>query len=356
MLGRRPQAGSAAECLSSMEEKRSILSRFWRGDCSLALSFWVFYVGLTIVVQAALPLTRGIIEGRTFDPTRIFADVLVGFVLLSALGLYQWVGLWRAAHRAVARERASGRHSLPGWSVRVVVVLAVANFGRVVVTDVAPSARELYEIAFRDDPSVPPFVVRATSDGTQLLVSGGFKYGLTDRFLKQARALPALRIVHLASIGGRLGEALHLAREIGARGLDTYVSDGCYSACTVAYAAGRQRFIRDGAELGYHAESFLGAALADDSESAALLRAGVASAFVARAMATPPQRMWKPTIAELTAAKAITAVVPPERFAGGEDLVAPKSAPGSSCAARRKGVCSDAPAVAPPAIEKGPDP
>ena len=246
-----------------MDKTRSILSRFWRGECSLAVSFWVFYVGLTIAAQCILPLTRGIIEGRTFDPTRIFADAIAGFVLLFALGVYQWVGLWRAADRAVARERAGGRHSLAGWSVRVVVALAMANFGRVVVTDVAPGARELYEIAFRGDPSVPPFAMQASPDGTQLRVSGGFQYGLTSRFLEQARTLPALRTVHLSSIGGRLGEALHLAREIRLRGLDTYVSDGCYSACTVAYAAGRRRFLRDGAELGYHTESFLGAALAE---------------------------------------------------------------------------------------------
>ena len=302
-----------------MDGRRSILARFWRGDCSLAVSFWVFYVGLTLAVQTAFPLTRVAIEGRTYDPPRIFAAVAASCILLSAMGLFQWVGLWRATRRAVESERASGRHSLAGWSIRVIVVLAIVDYGRIVATDVVPSTREFYEIAWRGDPTVPPYAMRATPDGTQLLVFGGFKYGLTRRFLEQADALPALRTVHLASLGGRLGEALHLADEIRAKGLDTYVSEGCYSACTLAFAAGRQRWLLAGATLGYHAESFLGVAVADHGENGgeadALRHAGLPAAFVAEVVATPPNTIWKPTVDELLGTRAITDVADPGRFA-----------------------------------------
>ena len=113
-------------------------------------------------------------------------------------------------------------------------------------------------MAFLGDPGIPAYSIRVMRNGTEAEITGGFKYGLSDDFSKILKASRQIKVVHLNSIGGRVGEAIKLGDVLRAQGVDTYVSLGCYSACTIAFAAGRNRFLRKGAALGFHAPAFPG--------------------------------------------------------------------------------------------------
>ena len=65
-------------------------------------------------------------------------------------------------------------------------------------------------------------------------------------------AFPGVRVVHLDSPGGRVGEGKKLHALIRAHKLDTYVETSCQSACTLAFTAGRERILLKGATLGFH--------------------------------------------------------------------------------------------------------
>jgi hypothetical protein len=126
-----------------------------------------------------------------------------------------------------------------------------------------------------------------------------------------------VRLVHLDSIGGRLGEGEKLFRLIRARGLSTYVSSKCMSACTLAFAGGRQRFLRKGASLGFHRGAFAGLKETNfDSVQADVFRlAGFADSFIRRALATPNSDIWEPSADVLLAAKVATSVTDGANFA-----------------------------------------
>jgi hypothetical protein len=151
-------------------------------------------------------------------------------------------------------------------------------------------------------------------DGAEAEVAGGFKYGLARDAAALFEGAPNLRVVHLNSAGGRLGEAAKLARLIKARGLSTYSADLCASACTVAYAAGRERYLRAGARLGFHRGIFAGSENAPATRQL-LLEAGISPAFVERAVAQPAESVWYPTDQELLAGKVVTTLVNSDRFA-----------------------------------------
>ncbi|MFX7559753.1 hypothetical protein ABTJ75_18850, partial [Acinetobacter baumannii] len=85
------------------------------------------------------------------------------------------------------------------------------------------------------------------NDGREAEIAGGIKYGLTRDFERLLDAQPGIRVVHLDSVGGRIGEGKKLNALIRARGLDTYVEANCMSACTLAFAGGTQRILRRGA-------------------------------------------------------------------------------------------------------------
>ncbi|WP_206151872.1 hypothetical protein, partial [Staphylococcus aureus] len=73
----------------------------------------------------------------------------------------------------------------------------------------------------------------------------------TDDFAVVLRASRQIRVVHLTSVGGRIGEGEKLYQLIKDNGLIAYVSGRCMSACTVAFAGGRERVLLKGATLGF---------------------------------------------------------------------------------------------------------
>src|SRR5438270_6609347 len=98
-----------------------------------------------------------------------------------------------------------------------------------------------------------------------------------------------LCILVLDSVGGRLGEGEKLYELIRSRGLDTYVSSQCVSACTMAFAGGHNRYLREGAVLGFHKGAFPGAndGGLDQVQKAIFVRAGFDAAFITKALSTP---------------------------------------------------------------------
>jgi hypothetical protein len=288
------------------------LVRFWRGEFSLALSFWV--IG-PLVVALAFILPEGVgwlVRGRDFNPLVIFAAIVAIWAILLILQVYLTVGIWRSAKRQ--RVDALGRRGLWGLAAQLVLALAALNTARLFVMTGVPELAEGFGMALLDDPSLPPYSVRLMRGGTEAEIAGGFKYGLARDAEALFATAPQLRVVHLNSAGGRLGEAIKVARLITRRKLDTYTSATCASACAVAYAAGHQRYLRRGARLGFHRGIFAGNENAEAMKRL-LLSAGIAPAFVDRAVAQPAESIWYPTDAELAGGKVVTAFVDSYRFA-----------------------------------------
>jgi hypothetical protein len=183
-----------------------------------------------------------------------------------------------------------------------------------------PQLAEGVRIAFLGDPDTPPYSLRIMRNGTELEISGGFKFGLHDDLVRLVRATPHLRTVHLDSIGGRIGEATKVYRTIRELGLTTYVSNRCLSACTLAFAAGKERCIAPHGNLGFHSMAFPGTSreeLADAlrDQRTLMLDAGFDPAFVSKALATPNSDMWYPTLPEMLDAHVVTGIAPRRQFA-----------------------------------------
>src|SRR5262249_16486954 len=101
------------------------------------------------------------------------------------------------------------------------------------------------------------------------------------------------------------------------RGLTTYVSSKCMSACTLAFAGGRERYLRQGAVLGFHKGAFPGTDddSFDDNQRAIFARAGFEPQFISKALSTPNSDMYKPELSVLMAAHVITDVTDGSQFA-----------------------------------------
>ena len=265
----------------------------------------------------------------------IFAAIVaIWAIVLVAAGLSHGRDL--AVGQPAALRRASGRRGLWGLAAQLVLALAALNSARLFVMTGVPELAEGFGMALLDDPSLPPYSVRLMRGGTEAEIAGGFKYGLARDAEALFATAPQLRVVHLNSAGGRLGEAVKIARLITRRKLDTYTSATCASACAVVYAAGHERYLRRGARLGFHRGIFAGNENAEAMKRL-LLAAGIAPAFVDRAVAQPAESIWYPTDAELAERQGRDGVrrFLPLRRLGLRRLCHPDGLRGLRCGARR---------------------
>jgi hypothetical protein len=167
---------------------------------------------------------------------------------------------------------------------------------------------DIAKVAWGRDP-VGQIHVELSPDGERILVSGNLGTGSAAELARVLDSATSARLVELNSDGGRLYEATAAARQIRARGLDTYVEEHCYSGCTYLFLAGRHRSVAPKASLAFHRpflEEIQGSASNADSQLNTFRALGVADEFIARIRALSNDEVWYPTPSELVQYNLIT--------------------------------------------------
>ena len=301
--------------------RNNFIARFWRGEYSLGVSYWWFgflgSISVTVLIAGIVALFQA---DKGYDPYAIFGSLVFAWLIIALFTVWQVTGVWRSANRLIAQRHAVGRRAAWATVAKIVVVLGLLHSLSAFFRSGWPQLVETSRMAFQGDPGIPAYAIRVMRNGTEAEITGGFKYGLTDDFSKILKASRQIKVVHLHSGGGRVGEAIKLGDELRSHGVDTYVSVSCYSACTIAFASGRNRFIRKGAVLGFHAPAFPGMT-ASELQDATLdqrqifINAGFNRGFVDKALSTPNSDMWKPSAEVLASANVITGLSSGREFA-----------------------------------------
>jgi len=284
----------------------SYIGRHWRGNLPLSQSYW-----LNGFLSNLILMGMGIAFFALEKTGRSLRIIAVGFLLYIVLFLltrvWAMVGVWRSAGRHAARGGSAGW----GTVARVVVVLSL--FGTLAqLPAFGLQAKEYGLIAIGQDPLGSVASLSLDGSGETLELKGILAAGVADRFEEKIQAAPNIKTVVLDSDGGRIFEALRMAKLIRAQGFDTRVERNCASACTFLLLAGKDRSAHRFAQIGFHQPDFPGISEAERSQVIADNRqdyvdAGIQPAFLDRAMSTPPQEMWYPAHAELVEAGVLTA-------------------------------------------------
>jgi hypothetical protein len=238
--------------------------------------------------------------------------------LLTAAG-WQVTAVWRAAGRRIVESNRIGKYALWAGVAKLAMVLWSLQLAYLGFTLGVPQVSELIGITFLRDPGMPDYAIRVMANETEVEISGGLKDGLSKEFSDLLLKLPHIRVVHLNSPGGRLGEAKRLSTIIRERGVITYTSSRCVSACTIPFAAGRERWLHRNATLGFHGPGFAGSGMPDFGVLMESLygAAGIDPEFIEQAVATPHDQIWTPSPEELLRANVITAISDGANFTAG---------------------------------------
>lgn len=150
--------------------------------------------------------------------------------------------------------------------------------------------------------------IRVLPGGDVAEISGSFSVTVPQTFADLLAQAPSVRTVRFESPGGHVKAALAVAEIIRAHRLDTYVGRICASACTLAFLAGRHRYLAPGARLGFHQATVPGARpdRFDPVLRATYAKFNVPADFIDHVLRTPPQAIWYPDRDELRDAGFVT--------------------------------------------------
>lgn len=286
---------------------RSYIARHWRGELSLPVSYFVngMLVGFLayVVITALAPFI-----GRIGTPVGVFAAIVGIWLFALSITFWQVVGIWRSADRHPARGGSKG------WATvaKIMVVIGILQTVHLFGTSGIPQIREGIQIV-RGDISMGEHALRVLNNGTEIELAGGITVGVANEIEQLLAENPGVHTVHLNSGGGRIVEAENIRNLIEQRGLDTYVSAECLSACTIAYLGGKRRFIDADAKLGFHAGTYPGSSEGDvESINRSMVEAavsrGVDRAFAEMAYMSESEEFWKPDNTALIAAGFVTEI------------------------------------------------
>ena len=267
------------------------IKEHWNGKTEF---IWLLLVNLLLV--------QIVVYGFGFilsdAPNITWFSYLFGLVVVF---IWQLVGAVRHANEALFRPEGI---YVVGALFLAFVFLCAAIFGQV-----GDRYRLLATPIERPyvDPSLVPLPM--SPDGSEIYMKGPITLKMYTSF-KGMKNHNSLKRVVLDSDGGNVFAARGLLRIIEERGLDTFVSGKCFSACTLVFMGGKRRSSVDDAVFGYHGYSYIlnGNILGVDVEAqqnkdrVLFEERGVPTGFMNRVFETPSDDLWRPSHKELTAA------------------------------------------------------
>jgi hypothetical protein len=281
----------------------------WRGHHSLARSFWLNGLAANLAAVVVLVAMTLVIAGPARNSPPAMLAGLVGMWAVALLvTVWQVVGTWRSAVRHVQEGQGS---RLWARAAQLVLVGLVAQ-GAVALYDGSRQIGHMARLALGID-GLWTKVARG-HDSTTVTVTGFITFATPDRLDELMAEGGPPRRIRFDSPGGYVGPAKTLRETIERLGLDTEAAGRCESACTLAYVGGAARLTQPGTSFGFHGFTLPGVSRADIAAEENLVKAswrerGIAPGFVDQAFAAAGPAMWKPSLAELVAAKFVTGVV-----------------------------------------------
>jgi hypothetical protein len=290
---------------------QNVIARHWRGELSLPRSYWINYLVLGTGIGLAFgPLGAAISQRGVEQPVWWLISLGLTWSVISLFTIWGATGVWRAA---TAYRRAGKRFW--GAAAKVIIGLGALNLVYSILFVAIPQAYGICEI-LAGDARLASHQFKVLNNGTMLDFSGGISFGTAKEFETMLKAMDNVRTVRINSNGGRIAEAQKISDLIRARGLSTYVTHQCASACTIVFLGGKQRYLQATARLGFHQPYFRGMTaneqrLAIAREQARLQKFGLSNAFAERANAASPSGMWYPEQGELLREHVVTSIYTP---------------------------------------------
>lgn len=275
----------------------------WRGEHSLARSYWINGVLLGIPFNLVSSVLEAVPPPK-MDLVPYTLITAIDLILVIAWTAWFAIGTWRSASSHV---RSTGRRF---WARTAQVVITFNLLLLPVLIYASGVSIWNLGLAALGQDGFTPATLSIDESGV-LVLEGHLMFETPAMFERLLDQNEAVTMVQLESLGGYLEPAKMMAEMIEARGLDTYTSIECASACTDLFIAGQTRYVDFDAVLGFHRASVGGIPdtvlwALDTDFTHFFLDQGVPQSFLDQANAVPSSEIWVPTLLELVEANIVT--------------------------------------------------
>ncbi len=279
----------------------------WRGNQSLLWSLGVNLILVRIVIIYSDKFTL-----PPYVPDRDDAILLSALFALTCHGMiYPWqvVGLIRASERPTASIYSSVWIWCSYIAITVTVVFTLLSLFNA-YQSLSVDKFNVEDPLALEKARRGQYSLVLSADGTRIQVSGIMALGMTEDLTTMLDQNPKVTGIDLRGEGGYVYEGRAAAHLIRNRGLTTYVSAICKSACATAFIGGRERTIGLQGKLGFHQyalELRFPLPLFDlkgeqEKDLAFYRRQKISESFLSRIFKTPHEKIWFPDSRELLAA------------------------------------------------------
>ncbi|OWQ86319.1 hypothetical protein CDN99_21030 [Roseateles aquatilis] len=275
------------------------IASHWRGEQSLARSYWLNHVLLMWPVAAGAQGLMAWIATKSDGLQGVAIAVLLCWPLLLIIETWSTVGAWRSVRGYVD---AGGSFLVSGLA-RLALLAALAQILISLCFGLIGNFGQFWKLARGIDP-IGNVRMAVSEDGRTLRLNGPIGVGDARRLAALLEASPTVRMFEVASPGGRLTEAERIVDLVRRRGASTRAVGDCQSACTLVFLAGAKRQLMPGAQLGFHRAS-TGTynpafdEIANQELARTYRRMDLPEDYIHKTLSTPPHRMWYPTSEDL---------------------------------------------------------
>src|SRR5262245_25068224 len=123
-------------------------------EYSLPFSYWVVSVLGNVFIIALLAVMAATFQGSDFNPYTLAGYVLLVWLLVIGWSVFHLVGVWRSATRYRHDKRSQNRSPFWGILAQIALILGGINLVSQVLKDGVPQLREIWRVAFENDPSI----------------------------------------------------------------------------------------------------------------------------------------------------------------------------------------------------------
>ena len=272
----------------------------WRGEHSLAHSYWINGVLITVLVRSASAALQKVMVAPLGISLDYLALIVFEAVVLVGIAIWQLVGIWRSAQN---HKERTGRRA---WA-NVAMVLVVFGFiGTAKTTSDYGKIVSVYYQALTGQ-SLAEYSVEIVE--TDIRLNGYINFKAVDEIRELLESRRDLNSLVIDSPGGFIGAAVELSEIVQRRGLTVVVWGNCLSGCTLLLVASPEPTIVPGSVVGFHRSGGIDVAEIEVETNRLMEETyashGVPQSIIRKAMSTPYEEMWTPSLGELVETKII---------------------------------------------------
>jgi hypothetical protein len=287
------------------QNSKNYFIRHWKGQLSLSKAYWINAVLINTVIAFLffvglyLSEIRDLSSYSSWSLAASSALIILAFISYPIITVWQSVGVYRCAAKSnwFIKSYVQGTASIAAFNCFV----NLFGFFPILIDSIT---------VINGDRSIPDFSINVTQGGKTIEFHGGIKLGAASHLKKVLSENPNVNTLQIETVGGRVAEAISIAREVKNHHLNTYVSGICASSGTWVFLAGKERLLHKNGQLGFHAPALSGKKVSNRMNfrfNELYVKEGVSRNFIEQV--TSSLEMTWPTNETLLKEKIVTKIV-----------------------------------------------